>query len=384
MRNKFIEKHAREAITLSDFMADHPEIGMQEFQASSKMVEVLTAHGFSVVHPFAGLDTAFKATINEGKAIKIALLAEYDALRGMGHACGHCASGAISVLAALALNDMKDQLDAQIDLIGTPDEEMTGGKVAMADQGVFDDYDLAIMIHLNDVSAVYCGTLAMDSFLFKFSGRPAHAAAVPWEGNNALNGVRLMFDAIDMMRQHVKDDVRLHGFIQDGGKAPNIVPESAIAEYYVRAKERHYLNDINEWVKDCAKAAAMATRTTVEIELSGLPFHDLSSKPSGENVLEQIYRDLGLETVDLRSELSGSSDIGNVDYVCPAFHPLLSIGESFKPHTQEFVDAMKTEKTHQVILDGGEIMVRFVESVINDPKLLETIQNEHRANRNLI
>lgn len=381
MIRNLIEKYAPLSIELNDYMADNPEIGGQEFKASQKIVKLLNDKGFRVEFPFAGMETAFKATINEGKDIKAAILVEYDALRGMGHGCGHCASGAISILAALVINELKDKIDAQIDIIGTPDEEMNGAKATMVKQGVFDKYDFAIMIHMFNKNAVFTNFLALDAYDFEFTGKPAHAAASPWEGRNALNALRLMFDAIDMMRQHVKDDVRIHGFIKEGGVASNIVPEFASAEFCVRGKERAYLDDISSWVRDCARAAALATRTTVEIKELGEKFHEISRKPSGEKVLEDLFTDLELELTDLSNESGGSSDIGNVDYVCPAFHPMLSIGEDYGVHTKEFADAMKSEKTHEAIIKGGEIIVHFIMRVCENPQLLNEIKKEHSKAR---
>lgn len=381
MIRNLVKRYAPLAMELSDYMADNPEIGREEFKALKKITDLLRDNGFKVEFPFAGMETAFKTTINEGKDIKVAILVEYDALRGMGHGCGHCASGAISILAALVLNELKDKIDAQIDIIGTPDEEMNGAKATMAKQGVFDKYDFAIMIHMFNANAIFTNFLALDAYDFEFTGKPAHAAFAPWEGVNALNAIRLLFDSIDMMRQHVKDDVRIHGFIKEGGVASNIVPEFTSAEFCVRGRERAYLDYVSLWVQDCARAAALATRTTVKIKEVGEKFHELSSKPSGEKVLEEIFTDLGLELTDLRNVGGGSSDIGNVDYACPAFHPMLSIGEDYGVHTKEFADAMKSEKTHEAIIKGGEIIVRFIMRVCENPQLLNAIKEEHRKAR---
>lgn len=383
MYKEIIDKYAKEIVGLNDFLADNPEIGGEEFKGSKRIVELLEGHGFEVEYPYLKMDTSFKTSINKGKKNKVAILVEYDALRGLGHACGHCASGSISILAALVLNEIKDEIDAQIDIIGTPDEEINGAKAYMANQGVFNEYDLAIMIHMSDKNAVYTQYLALDAYEIEFTGKPAHAAGAPWEGRNALNALRLTFDSVDMLRQHVKDDVRIHGYIIEGGVASNVVPEFASAEFLTRAKEREYLDDISSWLMDCAKGAALATRTTVEINQLGEKFHELSRKITGDKILEEIYTDLGLELIDLSNEIGGSSDIGNVDYFCPAFHPFLSIGEDYGVHTKEFADSMKNKKTHEAIIIGGEIIVRFIMKVIEDPKLLKAIKDEHKLNRNL-
>lgn len=376
-----VESFKEEVLALNDFMARNPEIGGEEYKSSGAMVRLLTKHGIKVEYPFAGMDTAFRGIINEGKGRKAAILAEYDALRGIGHGCGHCASGSISVLAALVLNMIKDQIPAEIHIIGTPDEEMRGGKVTMANNGVFNGYDFAIMIHMSNKNALYSGFLALNAYEFSFHGKPAHAASIPWEGRNALNAARLFMDATDMMRQHVMEDVRLHGYIKSGGDASNTVPHLAVVEMLVRAKERDYADELSKWVIDCAQAAALATRTSYTVEQLGEKFDGMKRVTAGEKLLKKIYDDIGLPVLDLGSQTGGSSDIGNVSRICPAFHPYISIGEKYNGHTLEFAQAMTGERTHKAILDGGEIIARFVKDVYNTPWLIEEMWNEFKGDQ---
>lgn len=383
MFKEIINKHSEEVLELNDYLADNPEIGSEEFNSSKKIAELLRSNGLEVEFPFAGLETAFKATINKGKSRRCAILVEYDALRGLGHACGHCASGSISLLAGLVINDIKEKIDAQVDIIGTPDEEMRGSKVTMTNNGVFDGYDFAIMIHMSNNSFIYSKSLALDAYEFEFFGKPSHAASAPWHGNNALNATRLLFDAVDMMRQHVRDDVRLHGVIKNGGEAANVVPEYAMAEFYVRSLERSYLDDISSWVIDCAKAAALATRTTLNVKQVGEKYNEQIKNQVGSQVLEEIYHSHGIETIDKSHIVGGSSDIGNVDYVCPVLQPYISIGEDFGVHTVEFAKAMKNEKTHEAILKGGEIIAEFIWKMYDNPGLLEEMVREHRLARRI-
>jgi amidohydrolase len=376
---ELIQKYYDEIIALNDFMADNPEIGGEEYRASKRMVQLLENHGIPVEYPFAGMDTAFRGIINKGKGRKAAILVEYDALRGLGHACGHCASGSLSILAALILNDLKERIPAEIHVIGTPDEEMHGGKVPMVKAGVFNGMDFALMIHMSNKNALFSKFLALDAYKFTFHGKSAHASSIPWEGRNALNSMRLFFDAMDMMRQHLKDDVRLHGYIVKGGDASNIIPHYTEAEVLVRAASRNYLDQVSKWVMDCAQAAALATRTTWNVEEIGEKYDSLWRNISGEKVLENIYRDLGLALVDTSQETGGSSDIGNVSSVCPAFHPYLDIGKDLNAHTQEFAQAMKTKRTHRAIALGGEIIARFVMDVYSIPGAIEEIIEEFKG-----
>lgn len=376
---KYIESFKDEILSLNDFMARNPEIGGEEFKSSGAMVSLLSKHGINVEYPYAGMDTAFRGVINKGKGRKAAILAEYDALRGIGHGCGHCASGSISVLAALVLNMMRDQIPAEIHIIGTPDEEMRGGKVTMANMGLFDDYDFAIMIHMSNKNALYSGFLALDAYEFSFHGKPAHAASIPWEGRNALNAARLFMDATDMMRQHVREDVRIHGYIKNGGDASNTVPHLAIVEMLVRARDREYVDELSEWVMDCAKAAALATRTSYTVEQLGEKFDGMKRIKAGEKILKDIYRDMKLPVIDLGEQTGGSSDIGNVSTICPAFHPYISIGEELNGHTVEFARAMTEDRTHKAILDGGEIIARFVRDIYSTSGALEELWMEFKG-----
>lgn len=376
---EYIESVKDEVLSLNDFMAINPEIGGEEYKSSGAIVRLLSKHGIKVEYPFAGMDTAFRGIINEGKDKKAGILVEYDALRGIGHGCGHCASGSISVLAALVLNMMKDQIPAEVHIIGTPDEEMRGGKVTMANNGIFDGYDFAIMIHMSNKNALYSGFLALDAYEFSFHGKPAHAASIPWEGRNALNAARLFMDSTDMMRQHVREDVRIHGYIKNGGDASNTVPHLAVVEMLVRAKDREYVDELSEWVRDCAKAAALATRTSYTVEQLGEKFDGMKRIKAGERILKEIYEDMKLTVIDLGEQTGGSSDIGNVSRVCPAFHPYISIGEELNGHTVEFARAMTEDRTHRAILDGGEIIARFVNDIYNTPGALDELWKEFRG-----
>ncbi|MDL2263778.1 amidohydrolase [Synergistaceae bacterium OttesenSCG-928-I11] len=373
--------YENEIFALNDYMAEHPEIGSREFESSKRIVELLRAYGMEVEYPFAGLPTAFRARINPGAKRRAALMAEYDALPEIGHACGHCASGSASVMAALALHDLQHELDFGIDLIGTPDEEMTGGKCYMADDGVFDGYDFAAMVHMGATTGFMSNIIALDGMLIRYRGVPAHAAGAPEKGRNALNAARLFFDAVDMMRQHVIPEARLHGYIRNGGSASNVVPEYSEIEFLSRAPMRKDLNDITEWVRECAHAAAMATRTKVEIEVLGKPFHDMYVSPPGAALITRIYGEMGLVMEERKG--SGSSDVGNVDYVCPAFQTLMGIGQDLGTHTHEFGCAMTDPRTHTAIVNAAAFLLKLVAKLYADPALLESIQEAHRKYRSV-
>lgn len=370
-----------EVNALNDYMAENPETGSEEYESSRKIVELLRKYGIDVEYPFAGFDTAFKGIINPEKKNRMALLAEYDALRGLGHACGHCASGAASVLAALALNQVKEQLDFGVDIIGTPDEEINGAKCYMADDGIFDGYDFAAMVHMGAINTAEVKFIALDGLGFKWHGVPAHAAGAPEKGRNSLNAARLFMDATDMMRQHVIEEARMHGFIKQGGVASNIVPDEAEIEFMTRAPRREDLNDITEWVRDCAKAAALATRTELEMFLVGAPFHELYISEIGKGIMEECFKDLGIDFVNGASAMTGSSDIGNVDYRCPAFHPVMGIGKNYNPHTKEFADEMTCPGTHQAIKNSANYLLTLAAKLYTNDTLLANLKADHKAYR---
>lgn len=374
------EAYTEEVFGLNDYMAQNPETGSEEYKSSAAIVRLLRDHGIETEYPFAGFETAFIGRINPEKKNRMALLTEYDALNGIGHACGHCASGSGSVLAALVFGEARDRLDFGVDIIGTPDEEISGIKCLMADKGVFDGYDFAIMVHMGGCTAAKVDFIALDGLGFKWHGQPAHAAGAPEKGRNALNAARLFMDATDMMRQHVIQEARLHGFIKNGGEASNVVPDFAEIEFLTRAPKRSDLNDITAWVKDCARAAALATRTEVEMFLVGAPFHELYVSELGRSLMESCFEDMGL-AYEKDSAMTGSSDIGNVDYRCPAFHPVVGIGKPYDPHTREFAEEMTKPGTHTAIVNAAEMMLRMAAKLYGNPELMQQLKAEHKAYR---
>lgn len=374
-----IRRFHRELTELNDNLADHPEVSTKEFETSKKMVQLLRDRGFDTTYPFAGLDTAFKATAGSGShKYKIAVMAEYDALPELGHACGHCLSGCISLLAGIAMMELQDELDADIDIIGTPDEEYDGGKVKMVRTGVFDDYDMAMMVHLYDSNLLYTKLLAIDTYTYYFHGKAAHASASPWDGRNAFNASQLMFHAVDMLRQHVTPDVRMHGIIRYAGEAPNIVPEENSVEMYIRALERKNLDEVVRKVDDCARGAAIATQTTWEKKATAEVFDNMRLVPFGIETLREVYEELDLPLNGDHDEIFGSSDTGNVSMVCPVFHPTLQVvDKGVAVHTREFADAMKSERAHEALATGAKIISHQIIKLLADETGMDRLKREY-------
>ena len=371
-----IARYQQEMIELSDYMADHPELSGKEYETSAKLVAYLRDKGYAVEYPFGGKETAFRAVYGDnGHKYKIALLTEYDALPEVGHACGHCLSGAISILAGLAARELQDELDADIHVIGTPDEEDDGAKCIMADAGVFKAYDMASMVHTYNRNIVMPRFQALGEFFYAFHGLAAHASAAPWEGKNALNAAQLMMHAIDMLRQHTRPDAQFHGIIKDGGAFPNIVPEKSLIHLFIRAGDKRYMEELVRLADDCAAGAALATQTTWSRTPQNQTYYvDLRRNDAGEQALREVFAELGIEENGPRDLIFGSSDIGNVSYECPAFHPCLQIVDEAPIHTREFEAAVRSERSHAAISVGAGLLARHIAKIFSDEERIKAMK----------
>ncbi len=275
------------------------------------------------------------------------------------------------------MSDVMKEISGELVLIGTPAEETNGAKVVFAEKGVFDGMDLAMMVHCNDRDTyVSYSSLAMDALEFRYTGKPAHAAGEPWAGRNALNGVQLLFHAIDMLMQHVLPDVRMHGIVSEGGLAPNVVPEHAAAKFYFRAPKRPMLEQVMEKVHNCARGAALATGTEVSFTNFEYSFDDMLKNDAAEKLAGDILAELGIITV-VSPGAKGSSDVGNVSYRCPALQPKLSIvDEVMASHTHEFAEATTKDRAHEALVTGARLMARIALEVFLDEDLRKRIRED--------
>ncbi len=382
--DKLIDKLAPRAVALSDAMAADPEISEQEVRSSKAHADFLRDAGFRVEHPFFGIPTAYNATVSGGApGGKVALLAEYDALPEIGHACGHNVHGAMSLLAGAALAPLMGKIGGELWVTGTPAEESNGAKISMSAKGLFDDRDLALMIHSGgEKSYVRYRCLAMDSFEFRFKGKTAHAAASPWEGRNALNGAQLFFHALDMLRQHVRPDVRIHGIYTQGGAACNIVPEAATVRFYFRAARRAYLDSVVKNVLEAAEGCARATQTEVEWSNFELSFDEMRPNDAAESMMEEVFTEVGAPFGPSPGP-QGSSDVGNVSMRCPALQPTLSIiDKPYTWHTREFASATTGPLAHEALVKGARILARASLRALLDPDLRARMRADFEAERN--
>lgn len=374
----FISGISKEAIELSDYLANNPELSEQEFNSSKLFAEKLNSYGFDVEYPFLALPTAFMAKKIRKPGAVVTFLVEYDALPGIGHACGHNLHGSMAAYAGIALSKLLDEIGGEVWVVGTPAEETDGAKCKMADAGVFDKADLALMFHSSGgCSFTDARALALEGYEFVFKGKSSHASANPWLGRSAQNGARLFLDALDMLRLHCKDGSRIHGLLTQVSGAINIIPETAVCRVEVRATTRSELNQMLENVFCCAEGAAIATKTEVVTERFMSSFDDILPNNTAEKMSREILKKLGVKCVD-GPGAQGSTDVGNVSYRCPAIQPEFAITE--KPlaiHTREFAEATKTEEAHRALITGIRAMSRIGLRVLADEKTRVKIKTEY-------
>lgn len=359
-------------LDLSHRIHAHPEVRFEEVRAAAWLTEALEARGFTVERGVAGLSTAFVARREgRGPGPRIAVLAEYDALPGLGHACGHNVIATMGVGAGFALAPLMDELDGTLYVIGTPAEEGGGGKVTMLEAGVFDGLDAAMMIHPFHRNQASMGTLASTKWDVTFTGAPAHAAMAPHLGRNALDGVRLTFAGIDAMRQQVREDTRIHAIVTHGGDATNIIPERASLNLVARARDARYLFDeLVPRLENVCRGAALMTGTEVNIAKSSLPYLEAIGNGPLESAFERHAARLGRELTPFdRHAGAGSTDMGNVSQAVPSLHGMLAIDDAALPHTAAFEVAAASAFGDRTVLDGAAVLAGMAAELFLDPEL---------------
>ncbi len=361
----------RQLAELSRRIHDSPEIAFEERQAAAWLTEYLAGGGFTVKQGVGGLPTAFRASFGRGKPV-IAFLAEYDALPGIGHGCGHNLIATASVAAGAAVAEVVGELGGSVQVIGTPGEELLGGKAIMADKGVFDGVDMAMITHPGGGNRVTMNTLACQNLDVVFAGRAAHAAAEPELGINALEAMILSFNAVNSLRQHIRDTARIHGIITEGGQAANIVPAHTAASFMVRAADDDYLDELKEKVLNCFAGAALASGAELEYEW-GVRYAAMINN----GVMARLFRDnmqaLGRDIPpgDSRT-LTFSTDVGNVSRLVPAIQPLVGIAPDDVPiHTPGFAEAAASDAGLEIMLDAARAMAMTAVDLLADASLAE-------------
>ena len=368
-----------ELIELSENIYNHPELSYEEVESCAFHVALLKKHGFKVEENYLDIKTAFKAEYVSSKpGPAIAYLAEYDALPGIGHGCGHNILGTVSTGSGIILKNIIDELGGKVVVFGTPAEEVGGTKGYFAEKGAFVDMDVAMIAHPDNGYFKSGASLAIDAIQFAFTGKTAHAASSPEMGINALDAVINTFNNINALREHVRSDARIHGIIRKGGEAANIVPDYAVAEFYVRATKKAYLRELVERVKNCARGASLAAGTELEITNYEVSNDDMSTNESLSQVFNNHLLELGCETLNEAKENSGSLDSGDVSYCCPTIHPYFDITDdpNVASHTRAFADCTKTPFAYEQMKKTIAALVLTAVEVIENEELLSQIKEE--------
>lgn len=363
-----VRARAGDLIELSENLHAHPELGWQEHESSRAVAALLAGGGFEVTQPYLGLETAFRATYGSGRT-RIGLCAEYDALPGLGHACGHNLIAAMSTGAALALTDLADAHDLTVEVYGTPAEEGGGGKIELLERGAFAGLDLAMMVHPAPVDVVEAQPFAVSHSRIRFRGKAAHAAAYAEYGVNAADAFTVAQVALGLLRQQLPPTVRVHGVVTSGGEAPNAIPEETTGRWYVRASSLAELSDLEPRIWRCFEAGALATGCELKIEPESKPYADFRANTLAlaayrANALA-LGRDLEGDPMARRMNRA-STDMGNVSQVVPAIHPYIGVGcFPVLNHQKEFADACVGETAERALLDGATAMAWTALDVAN-------------------
>ncbi|MGQ9518352.1 MAG: amidohydrolase [Anaerolineae bacterium] len=377
-----IDEERGALVRLADDLYAHPETGYQEHHAAAQLTGFLRDHGFQVQHPYGGVDTAFRAQVGADRPT-VALIAEYDALPSIGHGCGHNLIAAGTIGAALAAAAVISQLEGSVAVIGTPAEEVlyqTPGKVRLLQAGAFHDIDAAISFHPWTGTGLLAKDRALVSLHIAFHGRPAHAAADPWNGINALDGVLLTFNAINALRQHIKPEARIHGNITHGGEVPNVIHAYAAAQIIVRAEDRRYLfEELLPKVENCAHGASIATGAQLEI-VRNSEIDTTLNNPVLAGVLEQAAKECGV-SFGAPIDLGASTDFANLSRTVPAACFMVDIGlpPGTAWHSREVAEASHSPAGHRAMLDAARIMALAVLELLRRPELVQQALAAHRA-----
>ncbi len=378
-----IDEIRNEMTAMADDIFDHPEIGMEEFHAQKVLTDWLEKEGFQVERGVVGVETAFKAVYSHGTGgPNIGLLCEYDALPGIGHACGHHMQGPSILAAAKALKDADIKEPYTITVYGTPAEESVSGKIRMIQNGcTFEELDVALMMHGGPATQVDVKSLANSKYKVIFHGVSSHAAIRPEKGRSALDGLILAFQGIEFLREHVNSDVKIHYTVVNcGGTPANVVPAYAEASVYVRSYNRAYLDTVCRRFEKVLKGAAMMTETEVEIveekkvdnKIPVLTLNDLVMKQAEELHAPQLAP---------AREKTGSTDFGNVMRRVPGTCARIAfVDPGAAAHSQEYIAAGKTDAAHDAVVYGAKILAGTALELIEDPELLNRVKTEFKEN----
>ncbi len=360
-----------------------PELRFEEHRAAAWLTEAVEAEGLTVERGVGGMDTAFRARAGKPGGGRVAILAEYDALPEIGHACGHnlIAGGALGAFLALARR--ASELGGEVELLGTPAEEGGGGKIKLLEAGAFAGVDAAMMFHPFDRDLLAHPTLANSYLTFTFRGHASHAAVAPWDGASALTACLQTFQLIDAQRVHFKDGVRVHGYVTHGGDAVNIIPERAACEFSVRAFDTGELERVQEIAVRCAKGAALACGVEVEVEVRR-GYRDMRNNLALARRFGEHLGTLGRTARETDPSVgTGSTDMGDVSHAVPSIHPWLAICDEGETtcHQRAFAACAASDRGYAAMVDAAKALALLARDVLGDRALRDAAKAEHERAR---
>jgi len=368
-----VDRRADALIHISRAIHGHPELNYEEHFAHDLLATALEADGLRTERAAHGLATAFRAEAGSDGP-RVAVLCEYDALPGIGHACGHNIIAAAGLGAGLALATVASTSGGRVVIMGTPAEEGGGGKIKLAEQGAFDGIDAALMVHPADADLQWMGSLALHELNVWFEGRAAHAAAFPWEGRNALDAAVLGYMGVAALRQHLHPGERVHGVFTDGGEKANIVPRRAAMQWLVRSTTVAGLEALKERVVTCLRAGADAAGCTMGLEWSDVRYTEIRDNQPMVAAYTANARRLGRDVADPRDghRVVASTDMGNVSYLVPSIHPMIQVAPRGVPiHTPEFAVHAASPAGDRAVIDGAKALAMTAVDLWHGPLLEE-------------
>lgn len=378
---KKIDEVSPELFQLADTIWNNPEYNFQEYKACRAVSTLLKNHGFEIEEKIAGLETAFQAVYDTGKpGPHIGFLAEYDAVPGMGHACGHNLMAAMAAGAGIGMLSVMDQLNGKISVFGTPAEEGGGGKVIMLERGAFRSLTAAMIIHSANETVVNDISYSKTDIIVNFYGRRAHAATWPDEGISALDPILQLFQYIGGMRLRWNGRGTILGVISKGGEDPILIPDHCQARFTIRSFDKKFKQQImQEFLETCGHIAEM-TKTTFGYSEDGYTYEDIRNNPVLERLLAGNFTALGERVMPRRKELGiGCTDVGNVTHEIPALQSYVQVVPELRGHTKEFEDACHSEAGNQAVLKGAKAMAMTAAELMSDVKLQEEMRQEFIA-----
>ncbi|WP_392551988.1 M20/M25/M40 family metallo-hydrolase [Orbus wheelerorum] len=374
-----INKNAVAAQNLSLYLAQHPETSGNEKNSSEQHIKFLTDLGLNVTRNFCDVPYSYFANVvkKDNAKYKMVIIAEYDALPEIGHACGHCASGAISLLTAATFKEIADQIDVDIDIIGTPDEEFDGYKIPMIQKGAFEKYDFAMMIHMGSgTSTANYKIVSLSAFRVKFKGVSSHAAAAPFNGKNALDAATILMTSCGLLRQQLKPGAIMSYYVVNGGVVSNSIPDYTELEFCIRHDKIAYLQEMKTKLTNCIAGAALATGTEYEMNYIGYEYSDMPFFKTGTDIVCDVFNELGLKN-EPTMPITISTDMGNVGYACPSMHPILAVCDEYYPlHTVEMAAEMQKPTINKTINNGAKVFGHTFIKFIADKSNFESIRND--------